>query len=128
MSDADDFKKAFQAAPARAIFERQLRMRAERLVRILKLDAPGDIVKEELRLVMRTGFALFPETLGEEIAKVMNRDARFYMRICSDCDKKLEPGHGPLCISCVEKEKKELEADDIEDAMDEKKHEGPEEH
>ncbi len=105
---------------------RRLFNRAERLLKLLQIDAPEDIIAEEVFLIAKAGFGLAPAVLGSKIGVFLGSAVRLNAARCGnfDCEEgtiPVESSEFPLCEACAKQ-------DEIDMAANEKKFEEPEEH
>ena len=87
-----------------------LKRRAERLLRLIELNAPTPILCHDAELIFRAACQLNPEVAGKALASTI-RDHYAYEKhlcmICHDADEAM-PGYG-MCKKCEDELKKDFE-------------------
>ena len=110
-------KNAPKVLDVPAYLKQRLKMRAERFVRLIELDAPSVILANEFLLVERTMDILYGDELGASRAEHNRRTERIASGICTSCDTFLHlDGSGVStsdeCGVCMEKHRKDNEEEE----------------
>jgi hypothetical protein len=89
-----------------------LRIRAERLIKLMNLNAPSMYIARETWLVFSAGMAVHEAGL-ELMSKHLWRNARAYYALCTKCDSKVPelPDYSGMCERCDFVDDKELNAE-----------------
>ena len=83
---------------------RRLRQSAERLVRLLELQAPETIVANEVALLLRQGLCSLPD-LGDFLGRWMTGRARVQGGLCVQCgERDVATPERELCVQCAAQE------------------------
>jgi hypothetical protein len=92
-----------------------LEMRAKRLVRLLELNAPDQILANEAVLILRAACQISPELTGTVLAEDLRDHYLFEKKICFGCfdvEATEAGGFCPKCLAELKAEDAELEDDD----------------
>ena len=102
---------------------------AERLDKLLKLDAPENIVAIEIALILHKAYALFGKEMADAHGRWLTEQARMWAGLCTQCGKRIEgiPIHtmDSCCKACHEEFKKEILGDPEDADLVEKIKKGP---
>lgn len=92
-----------------------LKNRAQRLVRLLELNAPAVILCNEAMLVYRAACGLDPALAGEALAGALRRYQAMEQHICTICfNTETKPEDSHVCSKCAEEIVKDSEYEDEE--------------
>lgn len=107
-----------QASPEQKEQRRRLLLeRIRRFSRLVELTAPGVIIAEALKTVLRSCLVSHPEQTGRMIGELLVEGSRLSADLCPYCGiGKLIPDMH-MCSECVEETARDAAVTDFEDAI-----------
>ena len=89
---------------------RMLINRAERLAKLVELNAPDSVLANEFTLLMKSGLLVLGEGIFDGLTTILIEQARLSRALCRTCDNRLDNSNGkwcPFCNDCLGKQKLE---------------------
>ncbi len=85
---------------SREYFRDLLEHRSKRLGKLIKMSAPGNLIGQEVILVMQAAMGYCPEEVSHSMQKWLSGEVRVSASFCKNCDEK--PVANGRCVTCEE--------------------------